>query len=124
LNRIFRSVNYRGELHVRYSWERGTCANTLSVERGESVGVPAEDSHGEFIIEHYWGYTRRGANRTDEYKVEHSKWELSEGNQPHIDVDFGANYGEEYLFLREQGPYSVLLAKGSEIAVYKGEKII
>ena len=38
--------------------------------------MAAAGSLEEFIIEHYWGYTRRGPNRTDEYKVEHPKWEL------------------------------------------------
>ena len=60
---------------ISYSWSRGDCANSLSVDLGENLGVPAEGSHGEFIIEHYWGYTTRGS-RVDEYKVEHPKWEL------------------------------------------------
>ncbi len=110
--------------HVRYSWEKRGCSNTLSVARGESQGVPAENSHGEFIIEHYWGYTKRGLNRTDEYKVEHPKWELFATKDPHIDVDFGETYGDEFEFMKELEPYSILLAPGSEIAVYKGEKIV
>ena len=116
--------NFRDEEQVRYSWEKGGCLNTLSVERGESRGVPVANSEGEFIIEHYWGYTRRGENRTDEYKVEHPKWELFATEKRRIDVDFGKTYGEEFGFLTDAEPHSVLLAKGSEIAVYKGERII
>lgn len=115
--------NYRDDDHVRYSWAKGECTNTLSVMRGENLGVPAEDSHGEFIIEHYWGYTKRGPRRTDEYKVEHPKWELFATEDPKIDVDFGATYGDEFAFLSDAKPYSVVLAKGSEIAVYKGAPI-
>ena len=85
--------------------------------------MPEADSHGEFIIEHYWGYTKRGAKRTDEYKVEHPKWELFTAENARIDVDFGKTYGEEFAFLSQQKPYSVLLAKGSEIAVYKGRSL-
>ena len=40
-----------------------------------------------------------------------------------IDVYFGGTYGEEFAFLANQEPHSVLLAKGSEIAVYKGKTI-
>jgi uncharacterized protein YqjF (DUF2071 family) len=116
--------NFRDDGHVRYSWEKRGLSNTLSVARGESLGVPAAGSHGEFIIEHYWGYTKRGAKRTDEYKVEHPKWELFVADHPHIDVDFGKTYGGDFEFLTNANPFSVLLAKGSEIAVYKGEKII
>ena len=116
--------NFRDAEHVRYSWEKRGLTNTLSVARGESQGVPEADSHGEFMIEHYWGYTKRGGKRTDEYKVEHPKWELFTAEHPHIDVDFGKTYGAEFEFLTNEKPYSVLLAKGSEIAVYKGEKIV
>ena len=115
--------NFRDENFVRYTWQQGDCANTISVARGASLGVPDAGSHGEFIIEHYWGYTRRGTKRTDEYKVEHPKWELFEAVSPEIGVDFGGTYGSEFAFLLDQKPYSVLLAKGSEVSVYKGEKI-
>lgn len=116
--------HFRDDGHVRYSWKKSSCENTISVKRGESLGVPAENSHGEFIIEHYWGYTKRKGGRTDEYKVEHPKWELFSACEPRIDVDFCATYGSEFAFLNTESPYSVLLAKGSDIAVYKGEKIV
>jgi len=115
--------NERSDSHVGYNWSKGTCANSLNVTRGGNLGVPATDSHGEFIIEHYWGYTKRGENRTDEYRVEHPKWELFGADDPDIDVDFGCTYGEEFSFLNKQDPFSILLAKGSEIAVYKGKPI-
>ena len=113
----------RTETTVSYDWSKGGHKNRLSVEIDESVGVPAEGSHGEFIIEHYWGYTARGGGRVDEYKVEHPKWELFSVKNEVIDVDFGATYGEEFAFLAGEKPYSVLLAKGSEVSVYKGASI-
>ena len=116
--------NRRDEKHVSYSWRKGDAKNTISVDRGENLGVPAENSHGEFIIEHYWGYTKRGENRTDEYKVEHPKWELFAAENAQIDVDFGKTYCDDFEFLNSEKPHSILLAKGSEIAVYKGEKIV
>ncbi len=108
---------------VSYSWSKLGVHNSLCVERDKSFGVPATNSHGEFIIEHYWGYTKRGEFRTDEYKVEHPKWELYSVKNEKIEVDFGATYGHEFQFLNDKKPYSVLLAKGSEIAVYKGKQI-
>ena len=112
----------RDENTVSYDWSKSGRRNRLSVEINESVGVPAAGSHGEFIIEHYWGYTARD-NRVDEYKVEHPKWELFSVTQEVIDVDFGKTYGNEFAFLTDQKPYSVLLAKGSKISVYKGKRI-
>lgn len=113
----------RTETTVSYDWSKSGCNNHLSVEIDESVGVPADGSHGEFIIEHYWGYTERGNGRVDEYKVEHPKWKLFSVKNETIDVDFAGTYGDEFGFLAGQKPYSVLLAKGSEVAVYKGKPI-
>jgi len=108
---------------VGYSWSRGNCRNSMTVERCENIGVPGAGSHGEFIIEHYWGYTRRGENRTDEYKVEHPKWELFSTRNERISVDFAETYGERFAFLNDADPHSILLAKGSEISVFKGQSI-
>lgn len=107
-----------------YSWIKAGTTNRVAVEKGANLGVPPENSRGEFIIEHYWGYTPRGANRTDEYKVEHPKWNLFEAKNAEITVDFGFTYGEKFSFLTSEKPQSVLLAEGSEIAVYKGAKLI
>ena len=113
----------RSENEAGYTWQNRDGANAVRVKIGENLGVPQSDSHGEFIIEHYWGYTRRSATRTDEYKVEHPKWELFSVIEPETRVDFGKTYGDEFAFLNVQKPYSVLFAKGSKIAVYKGKKL-
>jgi uncharacterized protein YqjF (DUF2071 family) len=109
---------------ISYTWSKGGSVNTVSVKPDKNTGVPAAGSHGEFIIEHYWGYTKRSGGRVDEYRVEHPKWELFSVTDEQIDVDFGSTYGEDFAFLNGQGPYSILLAKGSEISVYKGKSIL
>lgn len=119
----WRMGHFRSNEQVSYDWSRGGVTDRLSVQIGKSLGVPEPNSHGEFIIEHYWGYTDRGRGRVDEYKVEHPKWELFSALEPKIDVDFGATYGKEFAFLASIQPFSVLLAKGSEVSVYKGEKL-
>jgi uncharacterized protein YqjF (DUF2071 family) len=119
----WRMNHTKTETEVGYGWQKGDSVNEIKVEIDKDLGVPAENSHGEFIIEHYWGYTRRGAARCDEYKVEHPKWELFSVKNEQINVDFGRTYGDEFAFLKNEKPFSILLAKGSEIAVYKGEKI-
>ncbi len=120
----WRMSHTKTENELSYAWWKGDCQNQVKVEIGENLGVPNAESDGEFIIEHYWGYTKRNENRTDEYKVEHSKWELFSVDSAEIDVDFGKIYGERFGFLSETKPYSILLAKGSPIAVYKGAKLV
>lgn len=119
----WRMNHIKTETEVGYGWQKGDCVNEIKVEIDEDLGVPAAGSHGEFIIEHYWGYTRRGDARCDEYKVEHPKWELFSVKNEEINVDFGKTYGDEFAFLKNEKPFSILLAKGSPIAVYKGEKL-
>ena len=115
--------NERSSDRIAYSWGRDDSNSKIATMLGPNIGVPSEGSYGEFIIEHYWGYTKRGANRTDEYKVEHPKWELREVESYEINVDFPGVYGSEFGFLNGMRPHSVFFAKGSEIAVYKGSRI-
>lgn len=112
------------ENELIYAWWKRENDHSIRIETGENLGIPAENSHGEFIIEHYWGYTRRGEIRTDEYKVEHPKWELFEVKNHEIKVDFGALYGAEFEFLNDENPHSIFMAKGSEVSVYKGAKLM
>jgi uncharacterized protein len=119
----WRMSHAKTENDLSYAWWKADFVNQVKVTTGANLGVPAADSHGEFIIEHYWGYTKRGEARTDEYKVEHPKWELFEVKNAEIKVDFGKLYGAEFDFLSNEKPNSIFMAKGSEVAVYKGEKI-
>lgn len=114
----------RDESELVYSWWKENERHKIAVTIGENTGVPEENSHGEFITEHYWGYTKRGMHRTDEYKVEHPKWELFAVNDFEIKVDFGKLYGEKFDFLNNEKPFSIFMAKGSEVSVYKGQKLI
>jgi len=120
----WRMSHAKTEKELSYGWWKADCINQIKVEIGENSGIPPENSPGEFIIEHYWGYTRRGANRTDEYKVEHPKWELFSVADYEIKVDFGRLYGEQFTFLNDEKPHSIFVAKGSEVAVYKGAKLV
>ena len=38
---------------LSYAWRKGDCVNGIKIEACENLGVPRENSHGEFIIEHY-----------------------------------------------------------------------
>ena len=119
----WRMSNSRSDGKIRYEWQRAGSANSVQITTGENLGVPAHGSEGEFIIEHYWGYTKRTDARTDEYKVEHPKWELRDVESSVIDVDFGKVYGSEFGHLANTMPHSVLFAAGSQIAVYKGSRL-
>jgi len=118
-----RMWNYNDAGKVSYRAIDFKGVNSIKVTREDRIGVPKSRSHEEFIIEHYWGYTKRSETRTDEYKVEHPKWDLYKTRHPKIRVNFAGWYGKEFALLKDQQPYSVLLAKGSEISVYFGQRM-
>ena len=115
--------HFKTENELVYAWWKNDERYSVNVTIGENTGVPGKDSHGEFIIEHYWGYTKRGEHRTDEYKVEHPPWELFAVDDFKIKADFGKLYGGRFAFLNNEKPFSLFMAKGSEVAVYKGAKL-
>ena len=109
------------QIEVAYFWKNKTW-NKFSVTASAKPTEIAVGSEEEFITEHYWGYTKIGLNKTSEYGVEHPRWQAYGIKDYEIDVDFGINYGNDFSFLNQAKPDSVMLAEGSEIRVLKGKK--
>jgi len=105
---------------VRYEWRWNSTWRSMEVIASTQTEPIAESSVEEFITEHYWGYTRRSAKRTSGYEVAHPRWEVYPVRQFVTDIDFRAQYGEEFAMLQGQEPESVLLAEGSEVTVKSG----
>lgn len=110
------------ELVTDYLWKTKKW-NKFSVTASPIAEAMEIGSDEEFITEHFWGYTKIGANATSQYEVAHPRWEVYPVITYDIDVDFEANYGNEFAFLSHQTPNSVMLAEGSPIYVFKGKRI-
>ncbi|MES2454917.1 MAG: DUF2071 domain-containing protein [Bacteroidota bacterium] len=108
-NEAERTVDYQWKL--KNQWQRFS----VTAEK-ELASIPLE-SKIEFITEHYWGYARYNALKTNEYEVRHPKWEHYPVKHYTIDVNFGLTYGAQFEFLNRQQPDSVMLAEGSAISV-------
>ncbi len=102
---------------VEYQWKINSRLNSLQVNASTKGAEMQVGSVEEFIYEHYYGYTRIDANKTDEYRVNHPKWQVNSVSNYKIDCDFAAMYGAEFAYLAEQLPDSVFIAEGSEISV-------
>ena len=109
------------QLEVDYLWKNKNWHN-FSVTADSKAKEILIGSEEEFITEHYWGYTKIGKNKTSEYGVEHPRWQAYPVKDYKINVDFGLNYGDDFVFLNNAVPDSVMLAEGSEIRVLKGKK--
>jgi hypothetical protein len=93
-----------------------TVIANIAAQIDRPLELPSGGSLGEFITEHYWGYSK-GRTRTREYRVEHPQWISCQVDQYQIDVDFASVYGKEFGFLKEVQPASVLYALGSGVSV-------
>lgn len=109
---------------VKYVWYKGNRENLISVEAEKEAKGMSLDSKEFFITEHYWGYSKGKGNTANEYEVKHPSWKVYPVKKAAINVDFRLIYGEEFEFLNDKQPASVMLAEGSEISVGNKRVII
>ncbi|MFN0036569.1 MAG: YqjF family protein [Saprospiraceae bacterium] len=135
-NAVYRE-NYVTQ-RMRHSWELGAEQQKVSYEWKpffggewcklaavtEPIAQPtAEGSEEEFITEHYWGYSRADERSTNEYRVEHPRWEVYKVLSHKIRGDFRRMYGAAFGEILAAPPASVLLAEGSEVVVLGKSKL-
>ena len=109
---------------VAYRWALGARWHSLRATYGPAApAVPAPDSEAGFIAEHYWGYTRRGRTRTEEYAVEHPPWRVWPAAEAALDVDVGAVYGERFVRPLSGPPSSAFIAEGSDVLVRRSRPL-
>jgi len=82
-----------------------------------------QNSKTEFITEHYWGYSKKGKDKTIEYEVRHPQWEAYEISNYSIEIDFGQLYGKAFAGLSKQLPDSLQCMEGSAISIEGKRKI-
>ena len=104
---------------IEYNWAQ----HTVGVTTDNQWIYPDEGSHEEFIIEHYWGYTKLSNDRVNEYEVVHPKWRTGQISLETYEVDFGKQYGQDWSFLNGKSPYSSFIAEGSSVEVMTKGKI-
>ncbi len=104
-------------IEVMYAWDTKGQEQRMAVKAPNLPQPLVAGSEGEFITEHYWGYTKVSGTKTTEYQVEHPSWMLYPVQEYDIQVDMGLVYGPQWAFLQREKPLSVFLAEGSEIKV-------
>jgi uncharacterized protein len=102
---------------VQYTWYKRQRENSIIVEAVNEAKTMSINSKEYFITEHYWGYSKGKKGCTNEYEVKHPSWQVYPVKKAAINVDFKMTYGDEFEFLNNQSPLSVMLAEGSEISV-------
>ena len=103
--------------NIIYQWKVGKIWNSLSVNTAAEKIQMAKGSFEEFIFEHYYGYSMINKTTSEEYKIEHPRWNTNNVVQYNINCDFEKMYGKDFNFLNNSKPKNVIIAEGSSIAV-------
>jgi uncharacterized protein len=106
-----------GVRKVAYSWRKKSIPQYLQVTAEKSTIEIAPGSEAEFITEHYYGYARLNARKTNEYEVTHPRWLQYPVLSHKVEVNFALNYGPDFAHLNNLSPQSVMLAEGSAITI-------
>jgi len=105
-------------LTARYTVDFGGKVHELRATGTKPATRPGPDSLEHFFKEHSWGYGRTRRGKLIRYEVNHPEWDVYPVTDHRIDVDWAALYGPEWGDMTGRAPDSVVLAAGSEIAVY------
>jgi uncharacterized protein len=100
---------------IEYQWNVNNHWNSLSVEASKANELMSSGSFDEFILEHYFGYTKIDDYITEEYRIRHPRWKVNNVINYRINCDFARMYGDEFEFLNSTEPDSVFLAEGSGV---------
>lgn len=108
---------------VAYQWKNKNQLHSIEVNAYDFKTELDAESEAEFIMEHYFGYTKLNENTTYEYEVQHPRWKHYCIKNHNIQIDFDKVYGTDFSFLNKLQPASVFLAEGSEITVKNKRKL-
>ena len=102
---------------IRYEWKINKEWNHIAVNAANIEESMLPNSIEEFIFEHYYGYTKVNKQQSEEYNVNHPRWHVNKVIDHSIHCDFTSMYGNDFSFLSNHQPDSVLLAEGSPVTV-------
>ncbi|MEY4701173.1 MAG: hypothetical protein RL326_1360 [Pseudomonadota bacterium] len=84
---------------------------------GELLSL-SDHSVESFILEHYWGYTRRRTGETSEYRVAHPAWKFWRIKALSVSSELPLLYPSEFAEALSRSPHSLCVAQGSDVSVY------
>ena len=102
---------------IKYEWKINKRWNHIAAKADKENIEMLPGSIEEFIFEHYYGYTKINKQISQEYKVNHPKWQVNKIIDYSIYCDFASMYGNQFSFLNECKPNAVMMAKGSAVTV-------
>jgi len=111
------SIDIAEYKHINYEWKMKDKWNSITVQSDTNKYKIESSSIEEFIFERYFGFTKISPSSTQEYRIQHSKWNTHKILDYTIDCDFGTMYGDTFSNLNNQIPSSIIMAEGSQVSV-------
>lgn len=112
-----------GIAEASYGWRSGGRWMEVFV-RSEGEAAPlVPGSHEEFIAEHYWGYCSQRDGGTLEYRVEHPPWRVWKATEAVLSPEAAAFYPTGFAATLSHPPDTAFLADGSDITVFRPNRI-
>ncbi|MBN8676982.1 MAG: DUF2071 domain-containing protein [Chitinophagales bacterium] len=110
---------------ISYEWKPfwGGTWYKLAAEASPIALTLEVGSEAEFITEHYWGYAQTGPQSTNEYQVQHPRWDIYPVEKLVVAGDFTRLYGPAFSASLAAAPGSCFLAEGSEVSVFQKARI-
>lgn len=99
-------------------WAMGK-KHTIRVAATKAPPVPiGGECRDSWFLTQDWGYSHDKDNHATRYRVAHPQWQVHKIDWCEVKFDFGLLYGEQWKFLKRKPPCSVILAEGSDVAVF------
>lgn len=103
---------------IRYTMVNRATPITVGATTRDELGNLVTGSVESFILEHYWGYTKRTDCKTSEYRVSHPAWKFWPVEQVVVSPGLADLYPVEFASALARPPHSVCVAQGSNVSVY------
>ena len=106
-----------------YGWKGPNGWNQLEASASGMPRVPRAESLERFITEHHWGYNVQRSGSTMEYRVEHPAWGVWDDPAGELHADFTDLNTPDLGGYLQGAPASLLVAEGSPVTVYRGQRL-
>lgn len=112
-----------GSISTAYTLHLDGRTHTLRATGIDDLAMPEEQTAAHMLKEQRWGYGRTRGGKTLKYEVEHPRWRVFAHAAADVAIDWDALYGPKWAAMQDAMPFSVVLAEGSEVAVYGAQSL-
>lgn len=103
-----------------YGWRCAGQRHCLRALYPAQPVLPEPGSEEEFLLERYWGYSRRKNGGCLEYRFLHPPWRFAKAVEAEVSAGVGDFFGPPFAELFNGPPDSSFAADGSQVTLYRG----